>query len=98
MPKGPRDTRFEQVSKSVNFSALFLTLGVLSVSLSSAWRTCTAGEQERREESLWMKPNAIGDRGPTVSGPAQYRVSSLYCPRNICRRDGRRNGWRGERG
>jgi hypothetical protein len=23
-----------------------------------------------------MNPDAIGDRGPTVSGPAQYRVSS----------------------
>lgn len=31
-----------------------------------------------------------------MSGPAQYRVSSLYCEGNIRRRDGRRYGWASE--
>jgi hypothetical protein len=91
-PNGPRDTRFEQVNEPVNFWRCSCLGGYSLRAWPSAWRTCTAGEAR---ESLGTRLDAIGDRGRRFFGPAQYRVSSLYCEGNICRRDGRRLWGRG---
>jgi hypothetical protein len=59
-PKGPRDTRFEQVSEPVNFWRCSCLGGYSLRTWLSAWRACTAGEAR---ESLRARLDAIGDRG-----------------------------------
>jgi hypothetical protein len=77
-----------------NFVAAFLSLGLLSASLAVG----LAGMHSRRgARKLVGETGCYWRLGATVFGPAQYRVSSLYCEGNISRRDGRRLWGRGER-
>ncbi len=91
MSKGPRDARFEQVGKAVIIVSLFLPLRVLSASLE----VCLAHMQQQQRQGRVVR-KLVGEtgrdwrQGAALFGPAQYRVSSLYCQGNIRRRDGRR--------
>ena len=78
MSKGPRDARFEQVSKSVNFSRCSCLSGYFLRVSTSAWRACTAGDREK----ACGRDGAIGDRGRRFL--VQHNIESqVYIARSI---------------